>query len=163
MRIGGFLLGRLRHARDGATLTLPGALDKEGLKAVLCTLCTLCTLCSWCSPLSVQALEGVHSDFLLFARAVGSLPAELQGQPGALTLSTHLSLLFSIVARVRQREGASLERKDGLSRTAGILVHGLKTAQLLCWLPGCLPACLPGCVPATQLAVGSLVAQATAT
>ncbi len=52
----------------------------------------------------MQALERVHSDFLLLGQAVGRLPAELYIQPGALAMSSYLSLLFSTVARVRPGE-----------------------------------------------------------
>ncbi|KAL4432408.1 hypothetical protein ABPG77_001707 [Micractinium sp. CCAP 211/92] len=51
---------------------------------------------------ALQALERVHSDFLLLGQAVGRLPAELYIQPGALAMSSYLSLLFSTVARLRK-------------------------------------------------------------
>ncbi|KAL4430699.1 hypothetical protein ABPG75_005955 [Micractinium tetrahymenae] len=81
---------------------------REQLLAVAAALRACCAALAACletnRPIgeALQALEQVQSDFMLFGQAVGSLPAELQAQPGAVALSTFLSLLFSTIARLRK-------------------------------------------------------------
>lgn len=81
---------------------------REPLLAAAASLRASCAAMAAClesnQPITeaLQALEQVHSNFLLFGWAVDSLPAELHAKPGTLALSTYLSLLFSTVARLRK-------------------------------------------------------------